>query len=305
MKRSNRLILLIGIFLAVVAFVLILITLQGGTGGGGGQPQTPTTTHWVIAKTNIALGSKITPDMVGLTEEKPITDKPPTSYGDPSAVIGLTARQNVTAGQAITPDILNGTSGSILNIEVPPGKVAMAVQVDQVSGVGTVTKAGDYVDMVVALTGDKFPVVTLNPTDQSVTVVSGLNSTSVKLLLQGMQVLGTLLPPAPAQTGNNAQASPGTGGGPTTLNGQQQIVIVAMDAQQSEVMKYAQIEGNISLVLRSADDFRDPTTGLPLDPTLIVPVTTKGITLKSLVDDYGVLVPQLVEAILPGQSPRP
>ena len=304
MKRSNRLILLIGIFLAVVAFVLILITLQGGNKGSNGQAPV-TTTHWVIAKTNIALGSKITPDMVGVTEEKPLTDKPPASYGDPSAVIGLTARQNVTEGQAITPDILNGTSGSILNIEVPPGKVAMAVQVDQVSGVGTVTKAGDYVDMVVALTGDKFPVVTLNPTDQSVTVVSGLNSTSVKLLLQGMQVLGTLLPPAPAQTGNNAQASPTTGGGATTLNGQQQIVIVAMDAQQSEVMKYAQIEGNISLVLRSADDFRDPTTGLPLDPTLIVPVTTKGITLKSLVDDYGVLVPQLVEAILPGQSPRP
>ena len=304
MKRSNRLILLIGIFLAVVAFVLILITLQGGNKGSNGQAPV-TTTHWVIAKTNIALGSKITPDMVGVTEEKPLTDKPPASYGDPSAVIGLTARQNVTEVQSITPDIINGTSGSILNIEVPPGKVAMAVQVDQVSGVGTVTKAGDYVDMVVALTGDKFPVVTLNPTDQSVTVVSGLNSTSVKLLLQGMQVLGTLLPPAPAQTGNNAQASPTTGGGATTLNGQQQIVIVAMDAQQSEVMKYAQIEGNISLVLRSADDFRDPTTGLPLDPTLIVPVTTKGITLKSLVDDYGVLVPQLVEAILPGQSPRP
>lgn len=304
MKRSNRLILLIGIFLAVVAFVLILITLQGGNKGSNGQAPV-TTTHWVIAKTNIALGSKITPDMVGVTQEKPLTDKPPASYGDPSAVIGLTARQNVTEGQAITPDIINGTSGSILNIEVPPGKVAMAVQVDQVSGVGTVTKAGDYVDMVVALTGDKFPVVTLNPTDQSVTVVSGLNSTSVKLLLQGMQVLGTLLPPAPPATGNNAQASPGTGGGATTLNGQQQIVIVAMDAQQSEVMKYAQIEGNISLVLRSADDFRDPTTGLPLDPTLIVPVTTKGITLKSLVDDYGVLVPQLVEAILPGQSPRP
>lgn len=304
MKRSNRLILLIGIFLAVVAFVLILVTLQNGSGGNG-TPAPVTTTHWVVARTSIPLGSKITPDMVGLTEEKPIADKPLNAYGDPSGVIGLTARQNVVQGQAITPEITNGTSGSILNIEVPAGKVAIAIQVDQVSGVGTVTKQGDYVDMLVALTGDKFPVVSLNPQDRSVTVVSGLNSTSVKLLLQGMQVLGTLLPPAAAETGNNAQASPGTGSGATSLNGQQQIVIVAVDAQQAEVIKYAQVEGNISLVLRSADDFRDPATGLPLDPTLIVPATTKGITLKSLVDDYGVLVPQLVEAILPNQSPRP
>jgi Flp pilus assembly protein CpaB len=87
-------------------------------------------------------------------------------------------------------------------------------------------------------------------------------------------------------------------------------VILGVDAQQAEVIKYAQTEGDISIVLRSADDFRDPVTGLPLDPTLIVPVTTTGITLKSLVDNYGVLVPQLVEAILPTQtrptaSPRP
>ena len=188
---------------------------------------------------------------------------------------------------------------------MPPGKVGIPLQVDQVTGVGTLIKTGDYVDMVVGLTGTAFPVVTLNPTDQSVTVVSGLNSTSVKLLLQGAQVLGTLLPPrhaATTTTTDNTQpaASPGT-----TLNGQQEIVIVAVDAQQAEVIKYAQMEGNISLVLRSGDDFRDPATGLPLDPKLVVPATTTGITLKSLVDNYGVLVPQLVEAILPTASARP
>lgn len=306
MKRSNRLVLLIGIFLAVVAFVLVLISLQGNSTGPN-QTQTPTTTHWVVAKIDIPLGSKITADMVDSSGEKPIADKPLNGYGDVSDVIGKTARANITAGQAITSDVFLGATSSILNLEVPAGKVAMAIQVDQVSGVGTLAKAGDHVDMIIALTATNFPVVRLNPQDQSVTVVQGLNSTSVKLLLQGMEVLGTLLPPAAPATGNNAQPSqaPGSGNGPTTLNGQQQIVIVAADAQQAEVIKYAQVEGNISLVLRSADDFRDPTTGLPLDPKLVVPATTTGITLKTLVDNYGVLVPQLVEAILPGQSPRP
>ena len=259
----------------------------------------PTTANIVVAATDIPLGSKITADMV-TTKEVAIADKPTNGFGDTSAVIGQTARASVTAGQAITTDVTNPSSGGLRTIEVPAGKVAIAIQVDQVSGVGTLIKAGDYIDMVVALTGDKFPVVTLNPTDQSVTVVSGLNSTSVKLLLQGGQVLGTLLPPPTAATGTTPQASPGTSSGSeTTLNGQQEIVLVAVDAQQAEVVKYAQVEGNISLVLRSGDDFRDPATGLPLDPKLVVPATTTGITLKSLVDNYGVLVPQLVEAILP------
>ena len=86
----------------------------------------------------------------------------------------------------------------------------MSVQVDQVSGVGTVIKTGDYVDMVVGLTADKFPVITVSPTDNSVTVVTGLNSTSVKLLLQGMQVMGTLLPPPTTTTTEPAPAPSGS-----------------------------------------------------------------------------------------------
>lgn len=298
MKRSNRLVLLIGIFLAVVAFVLVLLTVQKPSGDNASAPKT--TVDVVIAAKDIPLGAKILGDSL-TTKTIDLATRPPDSYTDVSFVVGQTARQAVTQGQLITSQILQGPGNGITQLDCPKGLVCMAVQVDQVSGVGTLTKAGDRVDMLVGLTADKFPVVTLNPTDKSIAVVSGLNSTSVKLLLQGMQVVGTLLPPAPAQNGNNAQASPGTGGTQTTLNGQQQIVILAITAQQAEVIKYAQLDGSISLVLRSADDFRDPTTGQPLPPETIVPVTTTGITLKRLVDDYGVLVPELVEAILPAK----
>jgi Flp pilus assembly protein CpaB len=295
------LVLLIGIFLALVAFVLIMVTI--------GQPKAPvvtapTTVAVVIAARDLPLGAKITADAV-TTEQRPTTNQPANGYGATSDVIGQTARQPVTKGQLITTDIINGTGGAIANIAVPAGKIGISVQVDQVSGVGTLTKTGDHVDMLIALTGDKFPLVTLEPTTQAVTVVSGINSTSVKLLLQGLQVIGTLLPPAPAQTGNNAQASPGTDGSVTALNGQQQIVVLAVDAQQLEIIKYAQVDGNISLALRSADDFRDPVTGEPLDPALIVPAKTTGVTLRSLVDTNGILVPELVEAILPAQPAGP
>ena len=67
-------------------------------------------------------------------------------------------------------------------------------------------------------------------------------------------------------------------------------MILAVNTQQAEVIKYAQLDGSISLVLRATKDFVDPVTGDPLPPETIVPVTTTGITLKTLVDDYGVLV---------------
>ena len=71
----------------------------------------------------------------------------------------------------------------------------------------------------------------------------------------------------------------------------------------AEVIKFAQIAGNISLILRSADDFLDPATGLPIDPPPL-PDATTGIILKTLVDRYGVLPPELIETVLPAQARR-
>jgi Flp pilus assembly protein CpaB len=179
-----------------------------------------------------------------------------------------------------------------------PTRRAMAVQVDQVTGVGTVIRTGDYVDMVVGFTADKFPVVTLNPDDNTVTLVAGINATSVKLLLQGMQVLCTLLPPpttAPAPAEGGQQPQQGETG--TALNQQQEIVILEVSAQQSEVIKFGQMDGNITLTLRSPTEFRDPN-GQPISAP---PAETTGVTLKLLVDEYNVLIPQLVETVLPAQ----
>ncbi|MEA2611222.1 MAG: hypothetical protein QOG32_948, partial [Chloroflexota bacterium] len=191
-----------------------------------------------------------------------------------------------------------GASGEVTSIDCPATLRCMSIQVDQVSGVGTVIKTGDYVDMVVGLTAEKFPVITVNPADKSITVVSGLNSTSVKLLLQGMQVMGTLLPPQAAPAAGAATPAPsGAPTGPSTaLNGQAQIVILAVTAQQAEVLKFAQIDGNVSLALRSPADFIDPTTGAPLLPAA---AKTTGITLKVLVDSYGILPPEVVQTVTP------
>jgi len=297
LKRSNRLVLLVGIFLAVVAFVAIAVML--GNGGGGGGTPTPsvvTALNTVIAVQDIPLGVVVKAEMLK-TESRAINERKAGAFTNPELVIGRVVRNKITAGaQLDVTDFID--QGVLSRLDVPAGKLAMAIQVDQVTGVGTLIKTGDYVDMVVGLTGDKFPVVTLSPQDKSITVVAGLNSTSVKLLISGMQVLGTLLPPpAPTTTAEGAPAAPS--GQPSTAltTGGLEMVIVSVNAQQAEILKFAQLDGNISLALRSPADFVDPSG----NPVLNIPVATKGITLKELVDIYGVLRPQLVEAILPAQ----
>ena len=311
MKRSNRLVLLIGIFLALVAFVLVAVTLKNGSPGGQGTGPSapPTTASVVIAARDLALGTKITPDAV-TTKTIALVDKPTDSYSDTSQVIGQTARQGVAKDQLITSEILNN-GGAVTSIEVPPGFVAIAVQVDQTTGVGTLIKPGDNVDVVMGITGpEKVPVVVFvqpspNPRSSAAPVGGNFNTdeklkynpTTVKTIVQGLQVLGTLLPPVDA-------AAPGASGevnGGTSLNGQQEIVILAATTQQVEAIKFAQMDGTISLVLRSAKDCQ--ATDGTASPCPIV--TTTGITLRKMVDNYGVLPPQIVEVIEPTPYPTP
>jgi Flp pilus assembly protein CpaB len=305
LKRSNRLVLLIGVFLAVVAFVGIVLVIGQPQNQTTGQTPIPTTLPTVVAVQDIPLGTRITDAMLTVVDKKVDTERNATAFGDKSQVIGQIARQPIGNGAQIVAADFSTASTGCSQVDVPAGFVATAVQVDQVSGVGTVINPGDYVDMVVGFTGDKFPVVTLNPQDQSITVVSGLNGTSVKLLLEGMQVLCRQLPPptAAAQANNGQQT--GTGGSTdngnpqTSLTGQQEIVILGVKASQAEVIKFAQLDGSISLVLRSLADFTDPVTGAPITPA---PEGTTGITLKKLTTDFAVPIPELVEAILPAQA---
>jgi Flp pilus assembly protein CpaB len=85
-----------------------------------------------------------------------------------------------------------------------------------------------------------------------------------------------------------------------SLNGQQEIVILGVTAPQAEIMKFAQMDGSISLVLRSSKDFLDEQGNAIVPPI----AGTNGVTLKILTTDFAVPIPELVEAILPAQASR-
>ena len=295
MKRSNRLILLIGVFLAIVAFIgiVLLLSQPQPDGNGPGTPVTKATV--VVADVNIPIGTIVTDDMISQREVNTV-DAPVTRIALEGIAIGSVARKDIFANEILLQEDFTGRRTAD-DISVPPGKRAFALQVDQITGVGTLIKPGDYVDVVIGLTSSSFPVVTVNPDDQSITVVAGLNGTSVKLLLQNLQVIATLLPPAPAPAQGAPPADPGT-----ALTGQQELVIVAATAEQVEILKFIQMDANVSLVLRSTADYqeRDPVTDeviLPVDEI------TTGVILKTLIDTYGVITPQLIEFIVPTPAP--
>lgn len=288
MKRSNRLVFLIGILLAAVAGVGVFFLLQQQPS----KPAAPATTTVVVAAADIPLGTKIVEGLVE-TKEYPIADAPAGGYKQVADVLGQTVRTDVTKGQKITAAVFTAGVGTVTEITplIKTGKRAMAIRVDQTTGVGTLIKPGDHVDLVVAYT---IQLMERNP-DGTIATVATPQKT-VKLVLQNLEVLGTLLPP-PEQAAAQPGATPEPGqqpGAATTLNDQQQIVIVAVTPQQAEVIKFAQAaepEAAITLILRSADDYQ------------AVPDVTTGIILKIMVDQYGVLPPVLDTP--PKPTPRP
>jgi Flp pilus assembly protein CpaB len=84
---------------------------------------------------------------------------------------------------------------------------------------------------------------------------------------------------------------------PGPLTGQQEIVILAVTQQQAEVIKFAQVDGNISLALRSPKDFVD-AQGNPIVPATI---TTTGLILRTMITDFGILPPEVI--LIPQPEP--
>jgi Flp pilus assembly protein CpaB len=310
LKRSNRLILLIGLFLAVVAFVGVIM-LTGKTSSGGGTATAtaaPTTAKVVKAATDIAAGTNVTASMVEL-DEVPLASAGGDTIGDTGLAIGKTIRQGVTKGETILNSyfISSGVESNVTD-SLPRGLRAIAVQVSQITGVGTLIQNGDHVDVVISM---KIQNVIPDPVNKGNVVKVGDPEGSVKMVLQNALVVGTLLPP-PTPSGAAATPTPaasaGSQGPTTSLNGQSEMVIIAVTADQAEVIRYAQLYAdpaagdNISLVLRSPKDYiKLDASGNPVldasgNPVATTPPTetTDGVILKTLIDKYGVLPPDLL-----------
>jgi Flp pilus assembly protein CpaB len=300
-RRSNRLIILLGIFLALAGGLATAVVIT--TGGGGGNPgsASPTPTAEpkitvVVAKQDINLGDRITAEMVG-TESLPVsavTTLGGDTFSDPNQVIGKVAGGQITTGQVLlgSRDFLKPgemVDGQDIAGAIAAGMVAVSMQVDQINGVGTLVVPGDRVDIILSVYTDQVSLTVKDQNDVSITVGGGLAVTT-KMIIQNRKVLATLLPPVDgAGTTTTTSGAADAGATPAIVqnDGRLMIVILEVTPADAEVLRWAQRAEkqdpqnyiDMSLALRSTKDSGAADT------------TTTGITFKMLVDKYGVLPP--------------
>ena len=292
MNRSNRLVIFVGVLLAILAFVGIVILLNG-TGGTGPSPS-PTTVTVVIARADIKIGDPVTPDKVTTKEVEP-TAVNPTPLHSTSQVTGQPALYAIPKDAQVTQEAIGlGAAGTVcISCQLQPGEKAIAFQVDRVTGLDFLIQPGDHVDVVLGA-----QLTVLQPTADTVTkpanqqrfeTVPGLEKVrSVKTILQDKRVLYVSQTRIKSQTQPEASPTPGT-----TNQAQPQaaienvIIVIAGTDQDAEVIKFAQNDvtevGPLTVALRSTTDHDKETTS--------------GITIDRLVSQYGLAIPNIVKQL--------
>ena len=279
MKRANRLMLAAGVVLAAVAFVAVLAFANFNAPAA---PVDDPQVNVVVAATDLQLGTALTPDLLTTTTRK-LAESAGT-YQRPEDLVGRVVRRAVGVGQAFTSvDFETGVNVALAG-SLKPGLRAMAVPLSRVDSVGALLQPGDYVDVILTLRdGDGTnPQVIANPNyghttidgtidiTPYITIDEFVNATTVKVVVQNIQVLASMV--SSTDPSNLIAAA---GWPPPEV-----VVVLAVTPQQSEVIRFVQLEGNVSLVMRSPGDYVAGDT------------PTTGITLKQLIDAWGVLPPK-------------
>jgi pilus assembly protein CpaB len=291
-KRSNRLVILVGVLLAVLAFVLVVILLNGQSGPGNTAETLKTKV--LVAKEKIDIGTAVTPEMVDVIEVDPSAVEG-TALHDPSQVAGKPALVNIPAKAQITAETFAG--GNDISSQLKPGEKAIAIQVDRTTGLDFLVQPGNIVDVV--LVAD---VKVLQPAADSTKEnprfepVQGLeDARTVKTVLQQKRVLyvsqsrqqvAAAAASASAEAGTQAQQ-------PAAALPDSIIIVIAGTDQDSELLRFAQKNqtesGVLGVTIRSTGDTADETT--------------TGVTIDLLVKNYGLPVPGIVQQVGPSAAP--
>jgi Flp pilus assembly protein CpaB len=156
--KSNRILLIFGVFLAIVAFggALLVGRTSGGTPGaiGGGAKNVDV----VVATQEIAASTQITAALV--TIQKFSSDTvPPFAFRDKNLVIGKYAAIPIHANAAVIDTDIVSDAGSVVPakqafLKIPPGQVAMQIPTGELVGAGGYIQPDDRIDVLVSYTAN-------------------------------------------------------------------------------------------------------------------------------------------------------
>ena len=207
-RPQNRIILVIGVLLAIVATIGVFLALRG-LGGTAGEA----TQDAYVAAGDIAAGTQLTPDLF-VKQAVPQSLLPADAITDNSVVTGKTAPITLSKNQILTNSFLSaqvGPGGTALPVStylpITKGDVAMAIPVTGAGSVALTTvgyyiQPEDHIDILADLGAQ--------PCDPNLSGLAAtkcqLDAHDIKYLMQDVRVIkvggasaataGTLTPPA-------------------------------------------------------------------------------------------------------------
>src|SRR3990170_1938268 len=255
-SRGNRGLLILALITGLVAAIVVFVALNQG-GGGSDNAKTgsavTTTSAVVVAKSDIAAGTEITAGMVKVIEV-PDSLLVGDAFTSTQLVVGEAARYPIAAGEQVTRARVGAnTEGDGLAFVVPAGMRAIAVSVDEITGVGGLILPGDRADVIAVISEQ---AGTNNP-DRVVTV---LQDVEVLAVAQSAQ--------EPVPTASEDAAAQAETDGASTTSGQlpedpepqpsARTVTLALTPEQVQLLALVQEEGSVYLSLRRFGDTAQP-----------------------------------------------
>jgi Flp pilus assembly protein CpaB len=296
--------LLLGGVLALLAFFVLYIGLTAASGNQAPPVGTPTPepkAQVVVAATDIPAYTVLKEDMLTIKEVELSTVLSNTTATTVDLIGRMTTRDYQQDAQVQLDSITDPGISQILT----KGQRAFVLAIQEVNNFGGQLVDGDTVDLIWTRTFETSQAV-VNPSGDPGEKTATLPTT--KTLLQNLKVL-RMIPLRAGTAKNNSSSSPinsdaslesgtssdtdseaaqaaalqslyadtATGG---TEPAYSAAAVLAVTDQQAEVIKFARENGVISLALRAKDDTETETT--------------TGITDKILVQDYGLIAPEIV-----------
>jgi Flp pilus assembly protein CpaB len=263
-KRSNNLIIVLGVLTAVVGAGLVLLLAGRGGGGdsasGGGSGDTVPV---LVAKKAIPVGA-VGSDIGDLVEVRQV----PAVTRSSDALVSLGELADRTTTVAVGPEqqlrsaFFRQRTQRGDAIKVPEGKQAVSVSIPFVNAGGGYIGAGDHVNVYALVGRQNGNVVPLCGEDKGLCPGGGANGPQAisQLVMSNVEVLDisreiapTTVTPVEAETGGVTR----TGGDQRDVN---VLMLMALDASQAERAIFFSGYGNLYVTLMPQGQ-PDSTTG--------------------------------------------
>lgn len=205
------------------------------------------TAHAIVAAQALPAGEVIPASAL---RDVALAEAPEGSYGQLAQLIGQVPRVDIPEGSVITSALL----ANPIAMQLRPGERALAVPVDEVSGVGYRVQPGDYVDVVLTLKMDDLGPAAMNRQHTD----SRLLASRLRVLAYGARNLPNVGTTASAKNEGNEAAA--------------KMAVLAVPLAEVDPLVLGQQAGKLSLALRHPGDQGMPSDLLfPMPPTVLAP----------------------------------